>query len=80
MPLVKANPGSKTRRAHWSQGADMSRRTRRQEDGESQQLAWAMRSFHCTSPFLYLKCFTTSLSVKLWKQISVVNDIDNGTV
>lgn len=80
MPLVKANPESKTRRSHWSQGANVSRRTWWQEDGESQQLAWAMRSFHRASPFLYLECFTTSLSVKLWKQISVVNDINNGTV
>lgn len=80
MPLMKANPGSKTRRVHWSQGANGSQRTRWQEDGKSRQGARAAWSSHRVSPYLYIECLTASLSMKLWKRISVVNEINNRTV
>lgn len=41
-PLVKAKPGSETRRAHWSQGANVPQRTGWQENGASRQLALAV--------------------------------------
>lgn len=50
-PLVKANPGSKTRRAHRSQGANVPQRTGWQENGESRQLAhdpFIMHLLTCT--------------------------------
>lgn len=49
----------------------------RQEGQEARQLEGAEGPFHDTSIYSYAECFTISLRMKLFKQISIVNVITN---
>lgn len=74
---MKAKQGTETRRATKS---ELQTCLRQQSRGEGQEASWLARAvgpFHHTSTYSYAECFTVSLRMKLFKQISTENVITN---
>lgn len=76
-PLVKAELGSETRKAHWSQGANGAQWQGGGMGQVSRRLARAVWSFQHVSIYLCVECFTVSVRMKLCKHISIVNMINH---